>query len=159
VAAFRSAMGRFPTGVALLTSGSGADAEAVTINCLMSVSLDPLLVGVGVGRGGRILGRMAAGGGFAVNMLAADQRDLSKLFATHDRPTGEAAMRRLGAVVGVTGNAVVPSALASVECEPYAALPGGDHILLLGRVVAIHGDDADAPPLVFHRSRYVTLDA
>jgi flavin reductase len=156
-ASFRAAMACFPTGVALLTQGCGRKTEVTTISCLVSVSLDPLLLLVSIGVDRRIRARVSAGGSFAVNVLGAAQRELSVLFARPDRPAGEAAVRRLAAVPGITGNALVPSALASIECRLYAEYPGGDHVLFLGRVVAIHGNGNAEPPLVFHRSRYVRL--
>ena len=156
-ATFRAAMATFPTGVALLTQGSGPDARVMTINCFTSVSLQPLLILVGVGGSGRMRSQVSRQRTFAVNVLAADQRELSSQFARADRPTGEAAMLHLGAVEGVTGSAVIPSAVACFECRLHAEYPGGDHILLVGRVVAIHCEDPDRRPLLFHRSRYASL--
>ncbi|HZM81109.1 MAG TPA: flavin reductase family protein [Candidatus Limnocylindrales bacterium] len=156
-ATFRAAMATFPTGVALLTQGSGADTNVMTINCFTSVSLQPLLILVGVGGSGRMRSQVSRWRTFAVNVLAADQRELSSQFARADRPTGEAAMVRLGAVEGITGSAVVPSAVATFECRLHAEYPGGDHILLVGRVVAVHCEDPDRRPLLFHRSRYASL--
>jgi 3-hydroxy-9,10-secoandrosta-1,3,5(10)-triene-9,17-dione monooxygenase reductase component len=156
-ATFRAAMATFPTGVALLTQGSGADTRVMTINCFTSVSLQPLLILVGVGGSGRMRSQVSRQRTFAVNVLAADQRELSSQFARADRPTGEAAMVRLGAVEGITGSAVIPSAVACFECRLHAEYPGGDHILLVGRVVAIHCEDVERQPLLFHRSRYASL--
>jgi len=156
-ATFRAAMATFPTGVALLTQGTGADTNVMTLNCFASVSLQPLLIMVGVGGSGRMRSQVSRRRTFAVNVLAAEQRELSTLFARPDRPAGEAAMLRLGAIEGITGSAVVPSAVASFECRLHAEYPGGDHILLVGRVVAIHCENPDREPLLFHRSRYASL--
>lgn len=155
--AFRAAMACFPTGVALLTQGCGVRTEVTTISCVVSVSLQPplLLISIGVDR--RIRARVSAGRSFAVNVLTAAQRELSVLFARRDRPTGQAAVDRLHAVPGVTGNAVVPAAAASLECGLYAEYPGGDHVLFLGDVVAIHAGAGSEDPLVFHRRRYARL--
>jgi flavin reductase len=156
-ATFRAAMATFPTGVALLTQGAGPAANVMTINCFTSVSLQPLLILVGVGGSGRMRSQVSRWRTFAVNVLADNQRELSSQFARRDRPTGEAAMVALGAVEGVTGSAVVPSAVACFECRLHAEYPGGDHILLVGRVVAVHCEDPDRRPLLFHRSRYASL--
>lgn len=155
--AFRAAMATFPTGVALLTQGSGPETNVMTLNCFCSVSLQPLLILVGVGGSGRMRSQVSRRRTFAVNVLAADQRELSTLFARPDRPGGEAAMARLNAIEGITGSAVIPSAVASFECRLHAEYPGGDHILLVGRVVAIHCESPDREPLLFHRSRYASL--
>ncbi|MFE2428229.1 flavin reductase family protein [Streptomyces sp. NPDC059373] len=157
VAAFRAAMGRFPTGVTLLTQGSGDDAIVMTLNSLTSVSLDPLLLLVSVKADGRMRPRVARAGSFAVNILAEAQLDLSTLFCRPDRPEGELAMRRLGAVPGVTGNAVLPSAAAWFECELHSEHVAGDHALLIGRVVALEAGVDSRRPLVFHQGGYARL--
>lgn len=154
---FRRALGCFPTGVALLSSGSGHEAHVITVNSFVSVSLDPPLILVGVKESGRICPLISQRRSFAVNILADDQRDLSSEFAKSDRVEGRIAMRRLGAVPGVTGDAVLPSALVSLDCELWAEHAGGDHVLFIGRVVRISGGDTDRPPLLFHRSRYAGL--
>jgi 3-hydroxy-9,10-secoandrosta-1,3,5(10)-triene-9,17-dione monooxygenase reductase component len=156
-AAFRAAMGRFPTGVTLLTQGSGDDTIIMTLNSLTSVSLDPLLLLVSVKSDGRMRPRVRRGGGFAVNVLSAQQLSLAQEFCLPDRPEGQAAMLRVGAVEGVSGHAVLPAAEASFECELYDEYEAGDHVLLLGRVVALH-QHPDAPdPLLFHRGRYAGI--
>ncbi|MFP8887866.1 MULTISPECIES: flavin reductase family protein [Streptomyces] len=156
ISSFRTAMGCFPTGVTLLTQGSGDTLSVMTLNSLTSVSLDPMLLLVSVKRDGRMRPRVAAGGGFAVNVLAEEHRLLSGEFARPDRPVGEEAMRRIGAVEGITGNAVVPSASASFECLLHAEHEAGDHVLLVGQVVALSSEPG-ARPLLFHRGRYASL--
>jgi flavin reductase (DIM6/NTAB) family NADH-FMN oxidoreductase RutF len=155
--ALRTAMGCFPTGVTLLTQGSGNATTAMTVNSLVSVSLDPLLVLVSVTTAGRIRPQVSRAGSFAVNILAQRHRELSVEFARPDRPEGAAAMRRIAAVEGVTGNAVMPSATVCLECRLHAEVEAGDHVLLIGRVAVIHTGDRDAPPLVFHRGGFTCL--
>ncbi|MFG2885293.1 flavin reductase family protein [Streptomyces sp. NPDC048297] len=156
-AAFRAAMGRMPTGVTLLTHGSGDDTIIMTLNSLISVSLDPLLLLVSVKSDGRMRPRVRRGGGFAVNVLGAEQLPFAQEFCRPDRPEGQAAMLRVGAVEGVSGHAVIPSAEASFECELHDEHEAGDHVLLLGRVVALHQHPDTTDPLLFHRGRYAGL--
>ncbi|MBW1602476.1 flavin reductase family protein [Streptomyces sp. JJ66] len=157
VATFRTAMGRFPTGVTLLTQGSGPDTAIITLNSLTSVSLDPLLLSVSVKADGRMRPRVERHGSFAVSVLAAWHRELGGEFARPDRPEGEAAMLRCGAVTGATGNAVIPDAVSAFECHLRAVHPAGDHAVLIGEVVAVHGGSPGAAPLVFHHGRFTTL--
>ncbi|WP_055586903.1 flavin reductase family protein [Peterkaempfera griseoplana] len=154
---FRAAMGTFPTGVTLLTSGSGNDTIVMTLNSLTSVSLDPLLLLVSVKKDGRMRPRVAAAGSFAVSILSEEQQDLSTEFARPDRPEGGIAMQRLRATEGVTGNAVVPAATAAFECLLEDEVEVGDHVLLIGRVAVIHRGEPGARPLLFHRGRYARL--
>lgn len=159
VAAFRTAMGRFPTGVALLTQGSGEDTIVMTINSLTSVSLDPMLILVSVKADGRMRPRISRAGSFAVNVLAEPQRYLAQEFCRPDRPEGPAAMLRLSAEKGVTGNAVLPAAEAYLECVLDAEHSVGDHTLLIGRVVALSGGPSAPDPLLFHQGRFGRLPA
>ncbi|WP_329127001.1 flavin reductase family protein [Streptomyces caniferus] len=158
-ATFRAAMGAFPTGVTLLTQGSGDGTIVMTLNSLASVSLDPLLILVSVKKDGRMRPRIRRGGGYAVNVLGEQHRDLSSEFARPDRPEGQRAMTRIGAVEGTTGDAVVPSAVAAFECRLETEYEAGDHVLLIGRVVAVHRAPDAARPLVFHQGRYTRLSA
>lgn len=157
IGAFRSAMGRFPTGVTLLTRGSGADTSVMTLNSLSSVSLEPMLISVAVKADGRMRPRIVRTGGFAVNVLTDGHEALCGEFARPDRPEGEAAMQRIGAVEGVTGNAVIPSALVSLECLLHAEHLAGDHVLLIGEVVALRDGDPQAAPVLFHNGRFRPL--
>ncbi|WP_156724652.1 flavin reductase family protein [Streptomyces apocyni] len=159
VAAFRGAMGRFPTGVTLLTQGSGDDTIVMTLNSLTSVSLDPVLILVSVKADGRMRPRVAQSGTYAVNVLREEQRPLAQEFCRPNRLEGEAAMARLGAVEGVTGSAVIPSAEAYFECTLEATYEAGDHALLIGRVVAFSGGSGASDPLVFHQGRFTSLPA
>uniref|UniRef100_A0AAU2JW90 Flavin reductase family protein n=1 Tax=Streptomyces sp. NBC_00049 TaxID=2903617 RepID=A0AAU2JW90_9ACTN len=159
VAAFRGAMGRFPTGVTLLTQGSGEDTIVMTLNSLTSVSLDPMLILVSVKADGRMRPRISRSGSFAVNILSEAQKDLAQEFCRPDRSEGWAAMRRLSAQEGVTGNAVLPAAEAYVECVLDAEHEAGDHTLLIGRVVALSADPSSSAPLLFHRGRFERLPA
>ncbi|OKJ94704.1 hypothetical protein AMK26_33505 [Streptomyces sp. CB03234] len=159
IASFRSAMGRFPTGVTLLTQGSGDDTLVTTLNSFVSVSLDPLLVLVSVKADGQIRPRVIRRQSFAVNVLAEPQRDLAQEFSRPDRSQGQAAMLRLAAVDGVTGNAVMPGAEAYFECGLHQAYDAGDHVLLIGHVVALRAGAGEADPLVFHQGRFRRLPA
>ena len=150
-------MGLLPTGVSVLTTGSGPSTAAMTVNAVTSVSLDPLLVLVGVRAAGRIRPRIEVEGSFGLSVLTERQLWLSRLFAAPDRPSGDDAAGILAATGPATGNALVDGALTSLECSLHDRLRGDDHVLLLGRVLAIHHGDPDTGPLVFHRGRYTRL--
>src|SRR5437588_10218222 len=78
--ALRAAMSLFPTGVTIVTTGHGEAAEGMTANAVISVSLDPLLFLVSVHKGARLNQRIKEESYYAVNLLAADQEGLSRLF-------------------------------------------------------------------------------
>ncbi len=157
--ALRAAMGIFPTGVAIVTTGRGEETEGMTANALLSVSLDPPLFLVSVHKDARLNPRIKEKGYYAVNLLAADQEGLSRLFASPERSSGLSAINSLGNGYGRTGAPLAAGALAAIECELEAVYPGGDHDLFLGRVVAVHMGDTRKGPLVFHEGSYPTLGA
>ncbi len=154
---YRRAMGLMPTGVTVITCGSGDRTEALTASSVTSVSLDPLLLLISIGAHGRMRRRIDEHGAFTVNVLASGQEDLSAVFAAHDRPGGPAAQQILGTRVGRTGNVLVSGALLSVDCRVEHRYPGGDHVIVLGRVEALHTRGNPAAPLVYHRGGYATL--
>lgn len=156
-ASLRAAMSYFPTGVTVVTTGTREGTEAMTANAVLSVSLDPLLFLVSVHRDARLNTRIRDEGFYAVNLLAADQEGLSRLFSSPERSSGLPAMNSLGGGFGVTGAPLAAGAMAAIECEVEAVHPGGDHDLFLGRVVAVHMGDARKGPLVFHEGSYPTL--
>lgn len=160
--AFRRAMGLFPTGVTLITSGSGERTEAMTASSVTSVSLDPLLVLISIGATGRLRTSIENTGAFAVNVLAEGQQELSAQFASRTRPRGLAAQQRLStangqALTGTSGAVLVPDAVLALECRTERCYPGGDHVLFLGRVEALHVGAAPREPLLYHRGSYAAL--
>jgi flavin reductase (DIM6/NTAB) family NADH-FMN oxidoreductase RutF len=157
--ALRAAMGLFPTGVTVVTTGRGERTEGMTANAVISVSLDPLHFLVSVYKDARLNRRIKEEGYYAVNLLAADQEGLSRLFASPERSSGLSAVNSLNDGYGRTGAPLAAGALAAIECELETVYPGGDHDLFLGRVVAVHMGDTRKGPLVFHEGSYPTLKA
>jgi flavin reductase (DIM6/NTAB) family NADH-FMN oxidoreductase RutF len=154
--ALRAAMRLFPTGVTVVTSGREKRAEGMTANAVVSVSLDPLLFLVSVHKEARLNPRIREEGHFAVNVLAADQEGLSRLFASPERSSGLPAIHSLGGGYGSTGAPLAAGALAVIECELEAVYPGGDHDLFLGRVVAVRMGDTRKDPLIYHEGGYTS---
>ena len=150
---FRRALGLFATGVAVLTVQTGAEMHGMTANAVMSVSLDPLLACVSVGRRARMNAHLSRAGGFALNILSADQEALSVYFAG-TWPHASPPEYRLEPWVG--GPRLV-GCLAAAGCEIASILDGGDHRLFLGRVLALHRADGPLNPLVFFGGRYHRL--
>lgn len=129
---FRSAAGAFVTGVTIVTTtGPGGEPRGVTANSFTTVSLDPPLVLVCVGRASRSFAAFDAARTFAVNILSAEQRELSSTFASkvEDKFAGQPWTR------GVTGSPLFAASLATFDCVVHEKVDAGDHIVLIGRVV------------------------
>ena len=157
--AVRVAMSLFPTGVTVVTTGRSERVEGMTANAVISVSLNPLLLLVSIHKDARLNQRIKEEGYYAINLLAADQEGLSRLFSSPERSSGLSAVNSLNDGYGKTGAPLAAGSLAAIECEVESVYPGGDHELFLGRVVAVHMGDTRKAPLVFHEGSYPTLKA
>lgn len=153
---FRQALGRFATGVVVISSGSGDDLHAMTANAFMSGSLKPPLIVVSVGHRARMHERLMASELFGVSVLACDQESHSRHFA--GEPQAWLAPRFAG-VDGLPEVELLERASARFAARVSARHPCGDHTLFVGEVLSFSLDE-DAP-LVFYRGRYaaVTLPA
>jgi flavin reductase len=152
--AFRQAMGSFPTGVTVVTVATGdGSMYGVTVNSFSSVSLDPMLVLVCLNENSRGIGPIERAGAFAVNVLSAAQRDVARWFADRHRPGGSLMFDGMPFEPGVTGCPVLFGATASFECRLRQSHPAGDHLIVLGEVVAlVHRPELE--PLIFHQGAY-----
>ena len=155
VATFRELMGRFATGVAVITVADRERYHGMTANAVASVSLDPLLLLVCVDRTTHMHGMLASSGRFVVNILAADQERVSRLFAQKMEPELRS-LRGERFHLGASGSPILSEALAYLDCRLSSAYDGGDHTIFVGEVI----DGAtlrEAPPLIFYRGGYRTL--
>src|SRR5579859_1062435 len=158
VSAFRQAMGSFPTGVTVVTVAcDDGDMHGMTVNSFSSVSLDPMLVLVCLGETSRGVGLIERAEAFVVNVLSAGQQDVSRWFANRHRPAGSAMFDGVPFEPGVTGCPVLVGATASFDCQLRQSHRAGDHLIVLGEVVAlVHRSQLE--PLVFHAGTYKSLE-
>ena len=149
---FRQLLGRFTTGVTVVTTRLPDGRPAgMTANSLASVSLDPPLLSACIDHEAELHDALVAAPGFVVNILSSHQEALSRRFAANhlDRFDGVGYRDSQG------GRPILEGALAWIECTPHATYPGGDHTILVGRV--LQGDTADGAPLVYFRGGYTGL--
>jgi flavin reductase (DIM6/NTAB) family NADH-FMN oxidoreductase RutF len=147
----RHALGRFVTGVTVVTTRHpGGRLEGLTANSFSSVSLDPPLVLWSLRREAPSLASFAASRRFAVNVLGAQQCDLSRHFA---RPS----LDKFATVAhesGLGGCPLIRGSLAQFECRLEETVAGGDHVIFIGRVE--HARYRDGEPLLFSAGQYCT---
>ena len=149
---FRDVVGRFAAGVTVVTTVDGqARPYGLTVTAFCSVSLEPPLVLVCVDKGAETYPHFAASGRFAVNFLAADQRDLSQRFATSGGDKFAGVAWRPGRL----GLPLLAGTVGVVECRIVHAYAGGDHTIYVGEVERAEG--ADRPPLLHFRGDYARL--
>jgi flavin reductase (DIM6/NTAB) family NADH-FMN oxidoreductase RutF len=146
---FRDTLGRFPTGVAVVTATGAGGPAGLTTNAFSSLSLDPPLIIVCFDRASRTLPVVRESGRFAVNVLRAGDEDLARLFA------GKAPHPEKFEAVTHTADHGVPvldDALAWMVCDLETLHPGGDHEIGVGAVTAMGQEAGD--PLVFYAGAF-----
>jgi 3-hydroxy-9,10-secoandrosta-1,3,5(10)-triene-9,17-dione monooxygenase reductase component len=146
---YRKTLGQFPTGVTIITAAPSTGPVGMAVGSFTSVSLDPPLVGFLPTVTASAWPGIAEAQHFCVNILAADQVDLCRTFASkvEDRFAG------LDIRTSVTGAPILPGVVAWIDCELHSVSDAGDHYWVMGTVkdMAI---ESDAEPMVFSRGRY-----
>lgn len=151
--ALRNALGRFATGVAIVTAiDPDGQPIGLTVNSFSAVSLDPALVLWCLDNGSHSLEAFRRASHHAINILAAEQMDLSNRFATWpvDRFAG------LPWQAGLGGAPVFPGCCAVFEVANQSQVAGGDHTVFIGQVER-YTDNPTPAPLLFHAGQYAKL--
>ncbi|AXF56766.1 flavin reductase family protein [Salicibibacter kimchii] len=146
---FRFAMGNFSTGVTVITTELDGEVSGMTANAFMSLSMDPELVVISIDEKAQMLEKIKRSGKYAVNILSAEQQDLSMNFAGQSKLDKDIPFQKL------SGVPVIEGSLAQVSCEVTGSHVEGDHTLFIGRVNDIHLEDNE--PLVFFKGKYRSL--
>lgn len=155
--AFRRAVGRFATGVTVVTTRSEGMDHAMTASAFTSVSLDPLLVLVCVEKDARFHDAILESGTWAVSVLTASGRRAADWFATRGRPLGGQLDRYPHRRGAASGAALLDDSLAWLQARTSAVYDGGDHDIVLGEVLEVETSEREHPPLVYFRSVYRQL--
>ncbi|HWA89614.1 MAG TPA: flavin reductase family protein [Rhizomicrobium sp.] len=150
--AFRQALGAFPTGVAVVTAHAEAEPVGITVNSFTSVSLDPPLVLWCLKKDSHRYRAFVEAPGYVISILGTEHETVSARLARQ----GEHRLSDLGLLATALGPPALADALAIFECASEARHDGGDHTILIGRVLRFTRRNAGAP-LVFHRGRYGAL--
>jgi flavin reductase (DIM6/NTAB) family NADH-FMN oxidoreductase RutF len=153
--AFRHAAGRFASGVTVVTTRASEGAYGVTVSSFASLSLNPLLVTVSINRSSALLGYVRSAEAFAVSVLASDQQQVAAYFATPGRTPEPAGFATVPTTSRQTGAPIIDGCLSWFDCTVEDILPGGDHEILVGRVVAAGGRTGE--PLVYWAGGYRAL--
>ena len=151
--AFRDALGAFPTGVAVVTAAGADDAIGITVNSFTSVSLDPPLVLWCMDARSQRHDAFVGASGFTISILGTEHREVSSRLAR----SGEHKLDGFALLPTELGPPALADSLAIFECTREATLPGGDHTILVGRVLRF-AQPGKGAPLLFFRGKYSALD-
>lgn len=152
---FRQCLRRWPSGVTIVTAKAGDEMHGMTVSAFSSVSAEPPLILVCANRNSRTHAVVQKAGGFAVNILAADQQDLSNRFSSSK--TEASRFEGVAHRIGETGAPVLEGTCVTMECRTKAAYDEGTHCIYIGEIVAAHFTDKD--PLVYAAGGYRGLTA
>ncbi len=152
-AAFRKALGCYPTGVAVVTALDPAGERiGMTANSFTSVSLVPPLVSFCLDRASVWFEALQSAGHFAVNVLREGDEEISQRFA---RPSS-ARWGDLAWTAWQSGCPILEAALAAFECRVHDRHAAGDHVIFVGEVLAMSAAQ-DGAPLAYYRGGYRKL--
>lgn len=146
---FREALGRFATGVTVVTAVDALGLPVgMTVSAFSSLSLEPPLILVCIGREAKSLEAISGAPWFAVNILAEGQKGLSYRFAAKAGDKFEG----LDWQPGEGGSPLLAGCIAILECRHHRLFEGGDHVILTGRVERVRTAEGD--PLLYFRGAY-----
>jgi flavin reductase len=147
----RQIMGQFATGVTVVTTDGKAGPHGLTANAIASLSLDPPLVLVAVEKKAHSLDYLTKNGCFAINILRVDQEEISRRFAT----PGPKDFAGLNITTAGTTAPILSDCVAFVDCRVVEILPGGDHEIFVGEIVA--GEYHGGEPLLYYAGGYCRI--
>jgi flavin reductase (DIM6/NTAB) family NADH-FMN oxidoreductase RutF len=147
----RSLMRLFPAGVCVVGTDADGDRIAVTVGSLVSLSLEPALVGISIGRENALHELLRRSGAFGVSILRSDQAQVAAHFARGVPPI--ALWEGFAAHAGVTGAPLLDDALGWIECRVAAEHATGDHTFFVGEVVALE-EGRRGPGLAYREHGY-----
>lgn len=146
---FRRVMGRFATGVTVITASADGETRGMTANAFMSGSLHPPLLIVSIAKRAHMHAHIQAAGAFGVNILAAGQEEIANHFAGRPDP-------QLNVEFAIVGGIPTLKAAAAAMTAGISALHDcGDHTLVIGHIRSMTADDR--PPLLYHAGRFAAL--
>lgn len=151
-AVMREVLGHFVSGIVVVTAATPDGPSGFTCQSFASLSLDPPLVSFAPARTSTTWPRIRAADTFCVNVLAADQQELSIGFA---RSAGDGVDKFAGVAwrPSPSGSPVLEGVSAWIDCTLWNEYDGGDHTIAVGRVLDL-GATPDRPPLLYYRGRY-----
>jgi flavin reductase (DIM6/NTAB) family NADH-FMN oxidoreductase RutF len=148
---FRNSMGKFATGVTVITAEVDEEVHGMTANSFVSVSLNPKLVLVSVDKKAKILRFIQESKKFAISFLSVDQQTVSMRFA------GQLKVEQPFNFGRFSEMPVVKDSLATITCTVYNEVDAGDHVLFIGEVNNLKVKEGD--PLLFFQGKYRKLAA
>jgi len=147
---FRDAMGKFATGITIVSINDNNEYRGMTVNAFMSISLNPKLIAVSIDENAGMYDKLKNTTKFGVSMLKEEQRDLSMIFARQKEKD------RVIEFIVRDDVPVIKDALATLSCEVDQKVKAGDHLILIAKVTDITIQDGS--PILYYGGKYRTIN-
>jgi flavin reductase (DIM6/NTAB) family NADH-FMN oxidoreductase RutF len=154
---YRRVVGRFATGVTVVTTALDGELHAMTCNSFTSVSLEPVLVLFCAEKIARFHDVVLESGTWGVSVLATGHQEASRRFSVRGRPLEDQFTDVPYSLGPATGAPVLDGALSALECRTVSTTDAGDHTVVVGEVLGVELPDPDAAPLLYFEGAYRTL--
>ena len=151
--AFRKTMGQFCTGVVVATAVYDEKPIGLTLQSFVSISLDPLLIGISPGKSSATWPLMREIGKFCINILSHEQKSICQAMSK----SGKNKFKNIDWRPSSNGFPIFPGNIATTECDIESEYEAGDHTIVIGRVTNFELNDHEKDPLVFFRGAFGTV--
>ncbi|WP_413376714.1 flavin reductase family protein [Alkalihalobacillus sp. 1P02AB] len=146
---FKEVMGNYPTGVTVVTTNDDKGVPyGLTVNSFASVSLEPLLILWSIDHRVSSLETFKKTEKFAVHVLAAEQQDICRLFASKEKERFNSCEWK----VSDLGLPIISGVYATLQCKKFKQIEAGDHTILIGEVLDINIKEQE--PMLYHRRKF-----
>lgn len=152
---FKGALGSWAAGVTIVTTKDSGQVYGLTVSSFASLSVDPLLILVCIQNSNRLAEMAQSSQHFGVSILAQGQDEISTFFAKSGRDPVPS-YDHIETAEWHTGSPLISGAIAQLDCKLHEAVPGGDHTILIGKVVGATSDPSKEP-LIYYRRGYRKL--
>lgn len=147
---FREAMGKFATGITVVTADYDDEIIGMTVNAFMSISLDPKLIAISIDESASMYDKLQEKGKFGVSILKEEQKDISMIFAKQIEKDREINFLRQDDIP------VIEDSLVTISCQVKDKVKAGDHLIFIAEVSDIAINEGE--PLIYAGSQYQSLN-
>ncbi|QDP40307.1 flavin reductase family protein [Radiobacillus deserti] len=148
---FRDAMGKFATGITVITIRDEEQIHGMTVNAFMSVSLEPKLIAISLGNKTRIYQKLTTHSWFGISVLTKKQKSLAKVFARQQdlsEPIDFACIEEVP---------VLPNSMVMFACKADYTVEAGDHKIVIAEVRDFQINEQENNPILYYSGSYSTL--
>ncbi len=148
---FRDVMGKFATGITVVTVNNQGETKGMTVNSFMSVSLSPQLIAVSIDKKASMYPFIQNAAYFGVSILSEEQKDIAQIFAKQ-----KTANKEIHYTKGIHHTPIISDALGTIICQQKENMIVGDHLVIFGEVLSLNKEDKK--PVLFFGGEYHTIN-